>query len=114
MFDVNYYANPQGDKPIETFIGNLDVKTRTKVFGHLELLETYGNQLGMPFSRHLTDGIFELRIAQNRIAVRIFYFFSSNAEIILTHGFKKKSQKTPRREIEKAIRLRKDWMMRNE
>lgn len=114
MFTINYYADAQGNKPVETFIDNLDAKTKTKVFGHLELLETYGNQLGMPFSKYLMDGIFELRITQKGMTIRIFYFFSGNAEIILTHGFKKKSQKTPRREIEKATRLRKDWMTRNE
>ena len=93
MFTINYYADTQGNKPVETFIDNLDAKTKTKVFGHLELLGTYGNQLGMPFSKHLMDGIFELRITQKGMAIRIFYFFSGNAEIILTHGLKRKVRK---------------------
>ena len=75
MFTINYYADTQGNKPVETFIDNLDDKTKTKVFGHLELLETYGNQLGMPFSKHLMDGIFELRITQKGMTIRIFCFF---------------------------------------
>lgn len=79
---------------VEEFIDGLDVKMRAKVFGRLELLEEYGSQIGMPFSRHLEDGIFELRLAQGGNTVRILYFFAVGRTIVLTHGFVKKTRRT--------------------
>lgn len=87
---------------------------RTKVFGRLELLEEHEPALGMPFSRHLDDGIFELRTVQGSNITRVLYFFVAGGEIVLTHGFVKKTQKTPAREIERAKRMREDWRSRNE
>ena len=45
---------------------------------------------------------------------RVLYFFVAGGEIVLTHGFVKKTQKTPAREIERAKRIREDWRSRNE
>lgn len=60
MFSVDYYEDERGRRPVEEFIDGLDVKMRAKVFGRLALLEQHGSRLGMPFSRHLEDGIYEL------------------------------------------------------
>lgn len=87
---------------------------RAKVFGRLELLKEHEPALGMPFSRHLDDGIFELRTVQGSNITRVLYFFVAGGEIVLTHGFVKKTQKTPAREIERAKRMREDWRSRNE
>lgn len=114
MFDIRYYESHAGRRPVEEFIDGLDVKMRAKVFGRLELLEEYGPQIGMPFSRHLEDGIFELRLAQGGNTVRILYFFAVGRTIVLTHGFVKKTRRTPAREIERAKRLRGDWKQRHE
>ena len=68
----------------------------------------------MPFSRHLEDGIYELRTPQGNNITRVLYFFVVGERAILTHGFVKKPQKTPVREIERAKRARDDWRARNE
>jgi phage-related protein len=53
-------------------------------------------------SKHLTDGIFEMRVSfENRIA-RTMYFYQVERKIIFSHGFVKKTQKTPLSEIERA------------
>lgn len=114
MFEIFYYENEQGKRPVEAFIDSLDVKMRAKVFGRLALLEEYGSKLGMPFARHLDDGIYELRTSQGSDITRILYFFVAGKRIVLTHGFVKKTQKTPMREIMKAKRARDDWMARHE
>ncbi len=54
-------ATLSGRCPVAEFIDALDNKMKAKVFGRVELLEKYGSQLNMPYSRHLDDGIFELR-----------------------------------------------------
>ena len=62
-----------------------------------------------PLSKHLEDGIFELRSKVGTNIVRILYFFEENRIIIATNGFVKKQQKTPKSEIELAKRRRKDY-----
>ena len=114
MFSIDYYEDGRGNKPAQEFIDSLDAKMKAKVFGRLELLEEHGSRLGMPFSRHLEDGIFELRTVMGNNITRILYFFVIGEHIILTHGFVKKTQKTPSQEIKRAKRIREDWRKRNE
>ena len=59
--------------------------------------------------QYLEDGIFELRIGfENRIA-RSFYFYGAERQIIFTHGFVKKAQKTPKGEIARTKVIRQSW-----
>ena len=67
----------------------------------IELLEEFGLQLGFPYVSHLDDEIWELRI-RGRDVHRILYFAARGHEFVLVHAFTKKSQKTPRREIQIA------------
>ena len=114
MYEINYYVDERGRKPVEEFIDSLDPKMRAKVFGRLELLEEYGPALGMPFVKHLSDGIYELRTAQGGNITRILYFFVVGKRIVLTHGFVKKTQRVPAHELKRVKQLRCDWRQRNE
>ncbi len=88
-------------REVEVFILSLEAGTRAKVARTLELLEEFGYRLRTPHSKKILDRLFELRIS-GRQEVRIFYCFYRN-QIYLLSGFVKKSQQTPKREIEKAI-----------
>lgn len=79
----------------------------------VDILEQYGNQLREPYSKSLEDGIFELRAKVGTDISRVLYFFYYEGRIILTHGFVKKTQKTPPSEIKKAKQYRKDFLERN-
>lgn len=113
-FDVQFYMMADGKCPIMTFLDQIDKKLRTKAVKMIELLEDYGNDLRMPYSRHLEDGIFELRIAQGSNIVRIIYFFWFERKIILTNGYIKKTQKAPSEEILLAKKFKKDYCQRKE
>ncbi len=113
MFDLEFYALPDGQKPIEEFLDSLPVKMRVKALDSLDLLEEYGNQLRMPYSKALSDGIFELRIKFSNDITRIFYFFYIGKKIIVTNGFIKKTQKTPSTELEKARKYKQDYERRH-
>ena len=76
------------------------------------LLEEMGPGLRMPYSEHLGEGIFELRTEVGSDITRVLYFFIEGRKAILTHGFVKKTQKTPAKEIERAKRYRKDYLTR--
>ena len=67
-----------------------------------------------PQSKHLDDGIFELRAKVGSDISRVLYFFVIGKKAVLTNGFVKKSQKTPPGEIEKAKAYRKEFLSRKE
>ena len=70
------------------------------------------NQLREPYSKHVEDGIFELRCKFGSDITRVMYFFFDRGKIILTNGFVKKTQKTPVAEIQLAKARRADYMER--
>lgn len=114
MFDLEFYSLPNGRKPVEEFLNSLPVKMRIKAIDSLDLLEEYGNQLRMPYSKAIKDGIFELRIKFSGDISRIFYFFYVGNRIVVTNGFVKKTQKTPQAELEKAQKYKKDYERRHD
>lgn len=63
------------------------------------------------FLKHLTntDGLWEVRISAGNGIFRIFCFFDDGNLIILLSGFQKKTQKTPKKELKKAERLKKEY-----
>lgn len=85
---------------------------QAKLFRLLELLELKGNDLREPYSKPLSDGIFEVRAIQGNQITRVLYFFVIGKKIILTNGFVKKTQKTPTREIVLAKKYRTDYECR--
>ena len=85
---------------VETFLIALSEKEIAKVIRTIELLEEFGNNLGMPHSRHMADGLLELRIRGAR-EIRIFYCFHKNKAVLL-HACVKKTQKTLEKELVKA------------
>ncbi len=113
-FEVNFYKEPDGSKPLGMFVKSLDVKLKAKVVANLHLLEEFGNQAREPLSKSLGDGLFEIRTIEGSDIVRIIYFFDSERIIIATNGFVKKQQKTPTSEIDLAKRRREDYFHRKE
>lgn len=65
-----------------------------------------------PYSKHLEDGIFELRNKVGSDITRVLYFFAIGETIVLTNGFTKKTQKTPKSEIQKAKDYRNEYLNR--
>jgi phage-related protein len=90
----------------------LPVKERARIFETINyFLELKNNNLPIKesLSKHLEDGIFELRSSLYDKIVRTLYFYQKGKKIIITHGFIKKSQKIPKKEIKKAKMLRDEF-----
>jgi phage-related protein len=113
-FTVIAYEKEDGESPVEDFINALDVKMRAKMYGLLFILQEKGNSLREPYSKHLDDGIFELRCKVGSNITRVLYFFYYEGKIILINGFVKKTQKTPPEEIRLAKERRADYIERME
>lgn len=102
-WDVKIYETPSGQKVVEDFISSLEANTLAKYFREHDLLREYGITLGMPHAKAMGGGLFELRV-RGKQEVRILYAFGRNKRVYLLHGFIKKTQSTPKRELEIAHR----------
>lgn len=110
MFEVLFYQKEDETKPAEEYINSTDIKMRAKIYRNISLLEEFGNNLRMPYSKLLEDGIFELRTQVGNDISRVLYFFIVGEKIILTNGFTKKTEKTPPEQIDIAKRYKKDFI----
>lgn len=113
-FEVEFYEKENGEQPAKEFMLTLDKKLRAKLADTIMILQDNGYELREPYSKHISEGIFELRAKQGSDITRVMYFFYVDRHIILTNGFIKKTQKTPQSEIEKAKRYRSDYLKRKE
>ena len=113
-FEVDFYEKENGEQPAKEFMLSLDKKLRAKLANTIMILQDNGYELREPYSKHISEGIFELRAKQGSDITRVMYFFYVDRHIILTNGFIKKTQKTPQSEIEKAKRYRSDYLKRKE
>lgn len=113
-FEIIFYDKPDGTEPAKEFLLSLDKKMRARMVKIITLLAENGTELRMPYSEHLVDGIFELRAKVGSNISRVMYFFVIGRKIVLTNGFIKKTQKTPKNEIELAKKYRNEFLNREE
>ena len=113
IYTIEFYATEDGTKPAKDFILSLDEKMQAKMLRNLDLLEVNGPALRMPYSKALEDGIFELRAKESSNITRVFYFFYTGKKAILTNGFVKKTQKTPKNELALAKKYKADYERRH-
>jgi phage-related protein len=111
---VEFYETSSGEQPAKEFLSSLDSKMRAKLVNTIAILQNNGSELREPYSKHILEGIFELRAKVGSDITRVMYFFYIDRHIILTNGFIKKTQKTPPGEIEKAKKYRADYLKRKE
>jgi len=114
VFRIEFYESQDGSKPVENFLDSLDDKMAAKLMGLMEILEEKGTELRAPYTKCLEDGIFEQRCKQGSGITRVLFFFYAGGRIIITNGFVKKTQKTPRHELGTAKIRRNDWIRRQE
>lgn len=113
-YEIVFYDKEDGTEPAKDFILSLDKKMRAKMLRTVSLLAANGPELWEPCSKPLGDGIFELRAKVGSDISRVLYFFIVGRRVILTNGFIKKTQKTPKAEIDRAKKYRADYLSRKE
>ena len=117
MYTVEFYETANGESDVRDFLEELRAKRDTnkdarvqfkQMVMYIDLLEQNGTRLPDNITKHIDDGIWELRPGNNRV----FYFYFQDDRFVLLHHFRKKSQKTPQREIDRAKAERADYMQR--
>lgn len=119
MYTVEFYETSNGKSEFWDFLEELRINAATskdariqykQIILYIQLLQDNGTHLNDNITKHLEDGIWELRPGHNRV----LYFFYHNNTFVLLHQFRKKSQKTPKHEIKKAKAERADYLARKE
>jgi phage-related protein len=100
---VVFYVDETGDSSVREFLQSLDIKTQARFAWSIEQLRIRNVRAQEPLVRHLDGKLWELREESSTNIYRLLYFFFSGRRIVFLHGFQKKTQKTPRREIEIAL-----------
>lgn len=109
---VKTYESLSGDQPVEDFFKSLDEKARLKISRTLDLLEEFGLEGAYPHVKKLTGtSLWELRIL-GADSIRVLYITITGKIFLLLHGFKKKKQKTPPKEIKIAEGRLKEYQSR--
>lgn len=100
---INYYQTSSGRFPVKEFIDNLPKIPQSRIYNTLELLAEFGVNLRAPHTKKVSETpLWELRIL-GESSTRIFYIAWKNKEFLLLHGFTKKTEKTPKKEIKTAL-----------
>jgi len=113
-YECLFYETLSGRSPVESFVGSLDNELHDAFLHKKGLLEEYGPELRSPHTAPLKDGLFELRFKGNAGQRRVAFFFMKGKTIILVHGFVKKVQKTPKRDIDIALKRKKEYLARRQ
>jgi phage-related protein len=102
-----FYATGSGRKPVREWLMDLSRDDRRQIGIDIQRVE-FGWPLGMPYCRSLGHGLWEVRsnLSGGRIARIIF--FIRDGEMVLLHGFEKKTQKTPAQDIDLALARKRD------
>lgn len=117
MYDIRFYTDKDGNKPVLDYLRKLAKKNdkdsrikANKIRDYIRILKEYGTAIGEPYIKHIDGDIWELRPIRDRI----FFAEWTGESFLLISQFVKKTQKTPRREIEKAKRLLGEYRERGE
>ena len=102
------YTRPNGHNEFEEFYNSLPVKDRNKLRATIEMIEEAGIQaaIQLEWVKKLDSEINEIRSKVSSNIQRALYFHVKNNQYIITHGFTKKMQKTPIKEIERAKQIK--------
>jgi len=92
----------------DLFMDTLTVSEKMKVHYILDMLKIQ-ERVSTKFVNHIQDGLFELRVEYNSNIYRLFFIFDDGQIVVLFNGFQKRTQKTPQKEITKALKIREDY-----
>lgn len=113
MYEVVFYKDARGNSPVENLIKELDSKAKTSKMDrialkqirlHIDMLEKLGTRAGEV--KYIEGDIWELRPSKNRV---MMFAWQGNTFVLLS-WFRKKTNKTPKREIDKAYKHMNDWI----
>ncbi len=101
--EVRFFCSPQGSEPVREWLRELPKEDKQTIGDDIKTVQ-YGWPLGMPLVDNLGNGLWEVRVRLPRGRIARILFFLDNNIMILAHGFIKKTQKTPKIELDLAYK----------
>ena len=94
----------------QDFFDKQNLKVKSKIIWTFELIEDL-QRVPETYLKHLenTDGLYEIRVQVASDIFRIFCFFDEGQLVVVANSFQKKTQKTPKKEIEMALKIKKEY-----
>lgn len=121
-YEIEFYQTESGKVPVAEFIRSLDAKQTAKVLRDIDLLKDFGSELHFPYVDSIKGekykGLMELRTKQASNIFRTFYFVvakdgkTGTDKAVLLHAIQKKTDRTPKRELDTALARMKDYKNR--
>jgi len=114
QWSIEYFVSENGKSPVKDFIDSLSAESKAKFIFIADLLTEYGLEVREPYVKPITGSrkLFEMRIKDRQNIHRIFYFAFTGRKLIFLHGFTKKTDKTPPREIDIAETRMRNYLSR--
>lgn len=113
LYRVEFYVSDRGESFIDEMLDRIPDKHRGKVLQWMKQLEIWGPRLPRPYADVLDKGIRELRVRFGHHNYRFFYFITDKT-VVMTHGILKKTGPVPREEIDRAARLKAQWIQQRQ
>lgn len=104
--EIRVYQEKPGDVPLIDFMDKLKLSDRMAILSVIEALGQLGHEMRPPHNEHLGDQLYYLRVRGEDGTYRVFYWPFGKGIVILGHGFSKKTDKCPPRELKRAQRMR--------
>ncbi len=111
-WSVVFYTREDGESLVEEFLDGLDRQAQSRFVWSMEQLRQRNVQAREPLVRHIEGRLWELRRESRTNIYRLFYVFIEGRRILFLHGFQKKTEKTPRGEIDIALSRLQDFVTR--
>ena len=115
-WNIIFYQKKSGEYPVVEFLDSLPRKHFAKAIWEIDLLKEFGTELKEPYAKAINGeiykGIWELRIKFASDISRIFYFLLCGNTFVLLHGFIRKTNETPVRELDIAKKYMEDYLRR--
>ena len=109
---VYYYLTSSRENPVKKFLDSLSEKQQAKILRIFQYIQEYGLQSILPHVKKLTGTpLWEIRIL-GKDNIRILYLIPTKTSVLILHGFIKKKQKTPVKELQLALTRYEDWKTR--
>lgn len=109
--DFEFYTRPNGHTEFQEYLDSLDKKAQAKLLARINAVSLNGIAIGIEHDwvKQIDKNLYEIRSRTSNNQQRELYFHVDGLHYVITHGFTKKQQKTPTREIKHAKELRKEY-----
>lgn len=109
-WEVVFYSLPRGKQPVLGWLAGQTAEVKASFARLFDLLEEKGTAVGMPHVKPMGKKLFELRVHDRAGIYRTLYFAATRQRFVMVHSFQKKSQQTPKQELEKALKRMSDFL----